>query len=55
MLHLRARAKTRTQKALDVGLIIFGVITTTYTTIQTIRVLLGPAEAPQGPPVGACQ
>lgn len=43
MLHLRARAKTRTQKGLDIALIIFGIITTVYTTIQTIRVLVRPA------------
>lgn len=40
MLHLRARAKTRTQKVMDIGLIVFGIITTIYTTFQTIRVLV---------------
>lgn len=53
MLHLKGRARTRTQKALDIALLAFGVITTIYTSVQTIRVLARPAgEAP--PPVGAC-
>lgn len=44
LLHLRARAKTRTQRAADYALLAFGVVTTVYTSVQTILVLLRPAE-----------
>lgn len=56
MLHLRARAKTRTQRALDYALITFGVLTTIYTTVQTVRVLVRPAAAGGGggPEFGSC-
>ncbi|KAJ9120617.1 hypothetical protein QFC22_002546 [Naganishia vaughanmartiniae] len=54
LLHLKARAKTRTQRALDYGLIAFGVITTVYTSVQTILVLARPAPK-EGTEFGKCQ
>ncbi|KAJ9095765.1 hypothetical protein QFC19_007478 [Naganishia cerealis] len=54
LLHLRARARTRTQRALDYGLIAFGVITTVYTSVQTILVLARPAPK-EGTEFGKCQ
>ncbi|KAJ9105499.1 hypothetical protein QFC21_001870 [Naganishia friedmannii] len=54
LLHLKARAKTRTQRALDYGLITFGVITTVYTSVQTILVLARPATK-EGTEFGKCQ
>ncbi|KAI5450432.1 hypothetical protein NCC49_003055 [Naganishia albida] len=53
LLHLRARAKTRTQRAADYALIAFGVITTVYTSVQTILVLLRPADK-EGTEFGKC-
>lgn len=49
MLHLKACARTRTQKALDYILIAFGVIVGLYTTVQTIRSLFssGSSESPR--------
>lgn len=54
LLHLKARAKTRTQRALDYALITFGVITTVYTSVQTILVLARPAPK-EGTEFGKCQ
>jgi proton-coupled amino acid transporter len=38
MLHYRACARTRTQKAADIVMVIFGVVAAWFTTWQTIRV-----------------
>lgn len=38
MLHYRACAKTRKQKAADIALGVFGAIAAVYTTVQTVRV-----------------
>ena len=38
MLHYKACARTRRQKAADIALMIFGTIAAAYTTAQTIRV-----------------
>lgn len=36
LLHLKACARTRKQKAADIILIAFGAIATVYTTVQTV-------------------
>jgi proton-coupled amino acid transporter len=38
MLHLRACARTRKQKAADWALIVFGIVAAVYTTVQTLTV-----------------
>ncbi|GAA95552.1 uncharacterized protein L969DRAFT_85241 [Mixia osmundae IAM 14324] len=48
LLHYRACAKTRRQKATDIALCIFGVIVTLFTTFNTIRMLA--TEQSGGPP-----
>ncbi|KAI9631808.1 transmembrane amino acid transporter protein-domain-containing protein [Dioszegia hungarica] len=52
LLHLRACAKTRKAKFLDISLIIFGVAICLYTTVQTLRSLFDPAGPP--PTYGKC-
>lgn len=49
MLHLKACAKTRSQRFADYLLIVFGVVATLYTSIGTIKLMLEPAtgEVPQ--------
>ncbi|WVR06160.1 hypothetical protein IAU60_003190 [Kwoniella sp. DSM 27419] len=51
MLHLKACARTRTERTLDILLIIFGVLVGVYTTVQTIRSLAQPSPEP---PTGRC-
>jgi hypothetical protein len=38
MLHYKACARTRKQKAADIALMIFGTLAAAFTTIQTIKV-----------------
>lgn len=38
MLHYKACARTRKQKAADIALMVFGLVAAAYTTIQTVRV-----------------
>ncbi|KAI1797008.1 transmembrane amino acid transporter protein-domain-containing protein [Ganoderma leucocontextum] len=53
MLHYKACARTRKQKAADIALMIFGTVAAAYTTIQTVRLMTEPA--PTEPPVlGQC-
>ena len=40
MLHYKACARTRRQKAADIALMIFGIVAAVYTTAQTIKVRL---------------
>lgn len=40
MLHYKACAKTRKQKAADIALMVFGLAAAFYTTIQTVKVRL---------------
>lgn len=40
MLHYKACARTRKQKAADIALMIFGMTAALYTTVQTLRVSL---------------
>ncbi|EJT51136.1 hypothetical protein A1Q1_07600 [Trichosporon asahii var. asahii CBS 2479] len=53
MLHLKACARTRTEKALDYLLIAFGVIVGLYTTVQTIRSLFDSSSS-ELPRSGKC-
>ncbi|RPD59581.1 hypothetical protein L227DRAFT_527034 [Lentinus tigrinus ALCF2SS1-6] len=53
MLHYKACARTRRQKAADIALMIFGTIAATYTTAQTIRLMVEPAPA-EPPTLGQC-
>ncbi|KAH9957401.1 transmembrane amino acid transporter protein-domain-containing protein [Russula dissimulans] len=53
MLHYKACARTWKQKAADIALIVFGVAATSYTSVQTIFLMLQPA-APV-PPIGNCE
>ncbi|KAI0696288.1 transmembrane amino acid transporter protein-domain-containing protein [Cerioporus squamosus] len=53
MLHYKACARTRRQKAIDIALMIFGTIAATYTTIQTIKLMVEPAPA-EPPTLGQC-
>ena len=38
MLHYRACARTRKEKAADIALMVFGGLAAVYTTVQTIKV-----------------
>ncbi|KWU43886.1 hypothetical protein RHOSPDRAFT_18832 [Rhodotorula sp. JG-1b] len=42
LLHLKACARSRKQKAADIALIVFGAVATIYTTKQTVRFVLMP-------------
>ncbi|RDX57096.1 hypothetical protein OH76DRAFT_1394865 [Lentinus brumalis] len=53
MLHYKACARTRRQKAIDIALMVFGTIAATYTTIQTIKLMVEPAPA-EPPTLGQC-
>jgi proton-coupled amino acid transporter len=53
LLHLKACAKTRTAKALDYALLIFGIVVGIYTTVQTIGSLFQPGDGP--PRFGKCE
>ncbi|BGP26993.1 hypothetical protein JCM10295v2_005955 [Rhodotorula toruloides] len=53
LLHLKACARTRSQKAADVALLVFGVVVAVFSTSQTINLLLQGSEG--GPPaMGQC-
>ncbi|KAF7289594.1 Aa-trans domain-containing protein [Mycena chlorophos] len=53
MLHYKACADTPRKKAIDVAMIVFGLIAAAYTTIQTVKLMLEPDAG--GPPVfGNC-
>ncbi|KAF9485185.1 hypothetical protein BDN70DRAFT_910316 [Pholiota conissans] len=54
MLHYKACARTRKQKAADIALIIFGLMAAAYTSIQTIKLMLEPAPV-DGSPYGSCE
>ncbi|TCD64918.1 neutral amino acid transporter [Steccherinum ochraceum] len=54
MLHYKACARTRKQKVADIALMAFGLIAAVYTTIQTLKLMIGPQ--PAGPPsLGQCE
>jgi len=42
MLHYKACARTRKQKAIDIAMMTFGALAAIYTTVQTIRLMLEP-------------
>ncbi|TFY78598.1 hypothetical protein EWM64_g5412 [Hericium alpestre] len=50
LLHYKACAKTRKQKAADIALFVFGAAAAVYTTVQTVRLMVKP-EPEVGPPV----
>ncbi|KAF8649353.1 hypothetical protein AX16_005862 [Volvariella volvacea WC 439] len=53
MLHYRACARTRREKAADWAMIVFGLIVAAYTTVQTVKLMLEPDTS--GPPIfGNC-
>ncbi|KAI0322138.1 transmembrane amino acid transporter protein-domain-containing protein [Amylostereum chailletii] len=51
MLHYKACAHTRKQKAADIALGVFGVVAALYTTIQTVRLMVAPS-IPSPPSLG---
>jgi len=53
MLHFKACAHTRKQKIADIALMIFGIVAATYTTVQTVRLMVEPAPAVP-PRLGNC-
>ncbi|PPQ89338.1 hypothetical protein CVT25_003175 [Psilocybe cyanescens] len=53
MLHLKACARTRKEKAADIALIIFGVVAAAYTTTQTLKLIFAPNPV-TGSPYGNC-
>ncbi|THH28324.1 hypothetical protein EUX98_g5859 [Antrodiella citrinella] len=53
LLHYKACAHTRRQKIADIALMVFGMIAATYTTIQTVKLMMDPAPAGP-PPLGQC-
>ncbi|TFY57488.1 hypothetical protein EVJ58_g6989 [Rhodofomes roseus] len=54
LLHYKACAHTRRQKIADIALMIFGMVAATYTTIQTVRLMVEPAPAVP-PTLGNCE
>ncbi|KAJ7649790.1 vacuolar amino acid transporter 4 [Roridomyces roridus] len=53
MLHYKACADTKRKKALDIAMIVFGMVAAVYTTLQTVKLMLEPDDG--GPPVfGNC-
>jgi len=54
MLHYKACSRTRTDKAKDIALIIFGLIAAAYTTVQTVKLILEPNPV-EGSPYGRCE
>ncbi|KAI0045839.1 hypothetical protein FA95DRAFT_1560710 [Auriscalpium vulgare] len=52
MLHYKACAHTRKQKAADIALGVFGVVAALYTTVQTLALMIQPAV--DAPPVFNC-
>ncbi|EJD45960.1 hypothetical protein AURDEDRAFT_113873 [Auricularia subglabra TFB-10046 SS5] len=53
MLHYRACATTRKQKAIDIALMIFGTVAAIYTTVQTVTLMFQPRG--DGPQFGRCE
>lgn len=51
MLHYRACARTRRQKAADIAMIVFGLLAAAYTTTQTVRVRVPHFHRPGSPPL----
>lgn len=52
MLHYKACARTRKEKAADIALAVFGVLATAYTTVQTLKLMFEPETG--GPAFGHC-
>ncbi|KAF7312624.1 Aa-trans domain-containing protein [Mycena indigotica] len=53
MLHYKACADTPRKKAIDIAMIVFGLVAAAYTTIQTVKLMFEPEAG--GPPVfGNC-
>lgn len=52
LLHYKACARTRKQKAADIALMIFGTLAAAYTTIQTVRLMVAPEG--ESPSLGKC-
>jgi len=52
MLHYKACARTRKEKAGDIALMVFGVLASAYTTAQTIKLMFEPGTG--GPTFGNC-
>ncbi|KAL0954912.1 hypothetical protein HGRIS_003844 [Hohenbuehelia grisea] len=54
MLHYKAIARTRSQKAKDIAMMVFGCIAALYTTIQTVKLMIEPEPA-GSPKFGHCE
>jgi len=52
LLHYRACARTRKEKAADIALMIFGTLAAAYTTVQTVRLMMVPEG--ESPSFGKC-
>jgi len=52
MLHYKACARTRKERACDIALMTFGVLAAVYTTVQTIKLMFEPETG--GPTFGNC-
>lgn len=55
LLHLKAVAKTRKARALDITLITFGVVMAVYTTVQTVIMLMNGNAGGAPPNYGKCK
>lgn len=54
MLHYKACADTPRKKAADIAMIAFGLVVATYTTVNTVKLMIEPDNG--GPPVfGNCK
>ncbi|KAI3616982.1 hypothetical protein WG66_004323 [Moniliophthora roreri] len=53
MLHYRACAHSRKQKVADMAMIVFGLATCVFTTVQTVQLIATPSEGEPGP--GVCE
>ncbi|KIJ51497.1 hypothetical protein M422DRAFT_203731 [Sphaerobolus stellatus SS14] len=47
MLHYKACARTRTQKAVDIVLMVFGAFAAVFTTVQTLKLMGEPSQPPK--------
>ncbi|KAF5359481.1 hypothetical protein D9756_003272 [Leucocoprinus leucothites] len=47
LLHLKACARTKKQKAADYAMIIFGLVCCAYTSIQTLKLMMAPGGKPE--------
>ncbi|KAH8831544.1 transmembrane amino acid transporter protein-domain-containing protein [Flagelloscypha sp. PMI_526] len=52
MLHLKAVARTRSDRIKDYLMIVFGLLAAAYTTVQTIKLMLQPSSGE--PPASSC-